>query len=78
MNERDLMARGWLGHGGAARPRGKSSPETRRLATAGLWWLKERVRHVQRDTANTTVGVEPSQGRQRMQTAVEKVLRRHS
>jgi hypothetical protein len=72
------MARGWLGRGGATRPRDVSLPETRRLATVGLWWLMERVRHVQRDMANTTVGVEPAQGRQRTQTSVEKVPWRRS
>jgi hypothetical protein len=44
------------------RSRGESSPETDRPATAGLWWLRERVRHVQRDTANTTVGAELTRG----------------
>ena len=64
---------------GAVEPRGgESSPETGRLATAGLWWLRERVRHVQRDTANTTVGVELARGCQRTQTTVEKVPRRRS
>jgi hypothetical protein len=37
---------GWLGRGGAARSRCESSPETGRPATAGLWWLRETVRHV--------------------------------
>jgi hypothetical protein len=43
------------------------------LATVGLEWLREGVRHVQRDTANTTMGAEPTRGRQRTQTAVGKV-----
>jgi hypothetical protein len=54
---------GWLGRGGAARSRDESSPETGRPATPVLWWLRERVRHVQRDTTNTTVGAEPTRGR---------------
>jgi hypothetical protein len=69
---------GWLGCGGAARSRGESSSKTGRSAMVGLLWLRGRVRHVQRDTANTTVGAEPTLGRQRTQTAVEKVLRRRN
>jgi hypothetical protein len=34
--------------------------------------LREGVRHVQRDTANTTVGAEPTRGRPRTQTAWER------
>jgi hypothetical protein len=69
------MARGWLGPGGAARPRGESSLETRRLAMVGLYCLRERVRHIQRRVANMTVGVESAWGCQRAQTAVKKVPR---
>ena len=45
---------------------------------AGLTRLREGVRHVKHETTNTTVGVEPTRGRQRMQTAVGKVPRRRS
>jgi hypothetical protein len=69
------MAGGVLGRGGAARYRVGSSLEMRRPAMVGLWWLRERARHVQHVTANTTVGAEPARGRQRMQTAVEMVPR---
>jgi hypothetical protein len=51
--------------GGAAWSRREGSPETRGVATVGLEWLREGVRHVQRDTTNTTVGAEPARGRQR-------------
>jgi hypothetical protein len=56
--------------GGAARPHGKVSPETRGTTTVELLGLGERLGRVQGVMANSIVGTMPARGHQSVQNTV--------